>query len=289
MITAFCRRSHSATPGADISCGAPSGAFDPHAAASLIVFQLRDADEPLCTNSLRADLLSDASYADEDTRLDALRETLQLLPAANRALLSALAELGVAVSKEHAACYQDGLDTRKEGLAQLLGPLITRPQPATFETDMAAAVSFATDLLKHPWLLATPVQRKQSTDSEATLPISEAPPPSHAAPPPLIPSLSLPVSRAAPTPRAVTFREGGGGGGLGGPEDDGEDSDETNYNAVKTKADEHALFAQQVAFPPAPRWCNGAMVRWCNVAMEDYWMAGAPIILDANHPPPSTR
>jgi len=182
-----------------------SGAVNPHAAASLIVYHLRDSAEPLFTSALRPAILAASHTASDPERLSALRSVLPRLPDDTRALLSTICHLVTlsfpprqgsvprvpvvapaltrcgacqvaAVAAEHDACYKDGILTRQAALAQLFGPLMLRPSPASFDADMAAAIQLAKDLFSSPALL-TPLAPVESPQLA-----SPTPPPTRALP-----------------------------------------------------------------------------------------------------------
>ena len=119
--------------------------------------------------SLTFPRLAASHTASDPERLSALRSVLPRLPDDTRALLSTICHLVTlsfpprqgsvprvpvvapaltrcgacqvaAVAAEHDACYKDGILTRQAALAQLFGPLMLRPSPASFDADMAAAV-----------------------------------------------------------------------------------------------------------------------------------------------------
>jgi hypothetical protein len=141
------------------------GTLSPHAAASLIVYHLRDAAEPLCTEALRASLLTAAELSNGAERLAKLRGLCSTLPENNRQLLSSIGAMVTAVAAEHDACYRDGIDTRMSALGQLFGPLFLRPKPPSFDAEMAASVRFAEDVFANPSLLSPPIAGYDGNDT----------------------------------------------------------------------------------------------------------------------------
>jgi len=141
------------------------GTLSPHAAASLIVYHLRDAAEPLCTDALRASLLAAAELSNGAERLAKLRGLCSTLPENNRQLLSSIQAMVNAVAAEHDACYQDGIDTRTSALGQLFGPLFLRPKAPSFDAEMAASVRFAEDVFANPSLLSPPIAGYDCNDT----------------------------------------------------------------------------------------------------------------------------
>ena len=133
------------------------GSLDPHAAASLIVYHLRDAAEPLCTKALRADILAAAELPGRAERLAMQRAHCSKLPHQNRELLASIGVMVAAVAAEHDTCYKDGIDTRMCALGQLFGPLFLRPDASKFDAEMAAAQQFAQDMFSNPSVLSPPI------------------------------------------------------------------------------------------------------------------------------------
>jgi hypothetical protein len=130
------------------------GNLNPHAAASLIVYHLRDQDEPLCTKALRSRIFTAAEVTSDAERLAELREHCSSLPENSRTLLRSIGSMVAAVAAEHDACYKDGIENRMSALAQLFGPLFLRPAAPKFESEMAAAMRFALDVFANPSLLS---------------------------------------------------------------------------------------------------------------------------------------
>ncbi len=144
-----------------------TGAINAHAAASLLVYHLRDLGEPLCTSPLRESILAAVSLSGP-SKATALQVLLSQLPHENKMLLKAICcglehEQGTGgllahVAEEHATYYSDGFDARKLALAQLFGPLIMRPlpsedDPSRFERDVSSSVSVVIDTMEYPWIL----------------------------------------------------------------------------------------------------------------------------------------
>ena len=144
------------------------GDLNPHAAASLVVYHLRDVADPLCTKTLRAAFLSAAALPKSAERLAEIRRLCGNLPAKNRELLSGIGVMVAAVAAEHDACYKDGIATRMSALGQLFGPLFLRPESANFDTEMAAAVGFAQDIFANPSLLSAPLSISPVSPDTAT-------------------------------------------------------------------------------------------------------------------------
>jgi len=136
---------------------AEDGSLNPHAAASLIVYHLRDAAEPLSTKALRTNILAAAQLPDASERLANLRSLCSSLPDNNRKVFSSIGIMVAAVAAEHDTCYKDGISTRMSALAQLFGPLFLRPGAKKFDTEMAASVQFAEDIFSNPSLLSAPI------------------------------------------------------------------------------------------------------------------------------------
>jgi len=205
------------------------GTLNPHAAASLIVYHLRDAAEPLCTSALRAGLLEASGLPSDTERLAKLRSLCSTLPEKNRELLASIGAMVAAVAAEHDACYKDGIDTRMAALGQLFGPLFLRPQTPGFDAEMAAAMRFAEDVFANPSLLSpsmvgdstlSPVSANSSAlpddddDSAAgvQLPQKRAASGEAAAAPARVPALKgLPQGSAAPVVPSLKGLPVGGG------------------------------------------------------------------------------
>jgi hypothetical protein len=209
------------------------GSLDPHAAASLIVYHLRDAAEPLCTKALRAGILVAAELSDGAERLAELREHCSKLPVPNRELLASIGVMVAAVAAEHDACYKDGIDTRMSALGQLFGPLFLRPDSSKFDAEMAAAQRFAQDVFSNPSLLSPPIAAtdplsplsanssalSEDADNGAGVQLPQKPAGNKGAS--LVPTLKgLPQGSGAPSVPALKGLPTGGGAtarGAGGP------------------------------------------------------------------------
>ena len=148
-----------------------TGAINAHAAASLLVYHLRDLGDPLCTVPLRDSILAAVSFSGP-SKETALQVLMSQLPDENIRLLKAICcgiedgggkspgGLLLNVAEEHALYYGDGLEARKLALAQLFGPLIMRPEPSEqdpsrFERDVASSVEVVLHILESPWILST--------------------------------------------------------------------------------------------------------------------------------------
>jgi hypothetical protein len=175
------------------------GSLNPHAAASLIVYHLRDQEEPLCTKALRSRIFTAAEVPRDAERLAELREHCSSLPENNRTLLMSIGSMVAAVAAEHDACYKDGIENRMSALAQLFGPLFLRPAAPKFESEMAAAMRFAIDIFANPSLLSpliTATSRSPlSTTSSGEALWHQSLSPSLPLPPSLLLSLPLSISR----------------------------------------------------------------------------------------------
>ena len=156
-----------------------TGAVNAHAAASLLVYHLRDLGEPLCTCPLRESLLAAVSFSGP-SKATALQVLLNQLPHQNKMLFKAICcgledEQGAGgllmqVAEEHALYYGDGLAARKLALAQLFGPLIMRPlpseeDPSRFERDVASSVSVVLDVMEFPWILNSAEEVSSSSET----------------------------------------------------------------------------------------------------------------------------
>mmetsp|Transcript_4497 Transcript_4497/g.16441 ORF Transcript_4497/g.16441 Transcript_4497/m.16441 type:complete len:1060 (-) Transcript_4497:26-3205(-) len=247
---------------------------DPHAIASLIVYFLRDKEEAVCTSMLRDEIMDACSLSDDKERHERLRSITHALPAENLSFLRSLRELVLAVSVEHEAFYQDGLETRIDALAQLFGPLLIRPAASEMKRKAHLTSLFARHLFaKTSILVPSPVAPPPAAaeDKEEAQDAQQG-----SGRKPAIPKISIP---SAMTARALTFRnvlekaggmqtareglakkEGEEGDGKGSSKlkggaskndaepdrrknatirfaEEDEDSDETNYNQASTPLD----------------------------------------------------
>eukprot|EP00282_Hemiselmis_andersenii_P000963 CAMPEP_0114133498 /NCGR_PEP_ID=MMETSP0043_2-20121206/13661_1 /TAXON_ID=464988 /ORGANISM="Hemiselmis andersenii, Strain CCMP644" /LENGTH=290 /DNA_ID=CAMNT_0001227085 /DNA_START=166 /DNA_END=1035 /DNA_ORIENTATION=- len=129
-----------------------SGAVNPHAAATLLVFHLRDRPEGLLSKKTFARWLAipNMQGAAQEEEAHAL---VKMLPKETRGLVSALFSLLRSVAEEHSTYYKDGLSTRITALSQLFGPLLLRP---TQDKEHPMACRAIQALVSNPHLVSVP-------------------------------------------------------------------------------------------------------------------------------------
>ncbi len=205
-----------------------SGAVNPHAAASLLVFHLRDRPEGLLTRALFPRWLAIPNMQG-DAQEKECHALVKLLPHDSAALVPPLFPLLRSVAEEHSVFYKDGLNTRIVALSQLFGPLLLRP---TKDQEHNMACRTIQTLISNPMLICIP------------------------APPPPVPKIVLPTAakRSMP-PKTVSFRAEkptitlSASIGKGKENDEeGYESEGTNYNVGPRVFDpDHEQFLEMVA------------------------------------------
>lgn len=237
---------------------AVSGAVNPHAAASLLVYHLRDRVDGLLSKQAFARWLAIPSLevSAQEKECQAL---VKALPRESSLLVALLFALLRSVAEEHAIYYKDGLNTRIMALSQLFGPLLLRP---TKETEHPMACRSIQILVGKPMLVF--------------IPASFNAPPAAA-----VPKIDMPGNKklSAP-PKTVSFRGDTPSiaermdqkkskknqevkGRQNDKSDEGYDSEGTNYNiGSKAHDPDQDSFLEMVACAPeeqVARELEGAM------------------------------
>lgn len=218
-----------------------TGAVNPHAAATLLVFHLRDRPDGLLTRQAFARWLAIPSLQGADQERECHELVKEMRPE-SQALIGALATLLRSVAEEHSVFYKDGLVTRITALSQLFGPLLLRPSQ---DKEHPMACRTVQVLINNPGLVLVP--------APVAAPAS-----------PAVPKIKLPAGKAAAAsiPKTVSFRGASPGRPVqvsaaygkenivasieGG--DDGYESEGTNYNVgPKVYDPDHEAFLELVA------------------------------------------
>jgi hypothetical protein len=204
-----------------------SGAVNPHSAASLLVFHLRDRPEGLLTKALFSRWLAIPNLQGEAQEKEC-QSLVKELPRDSSMLVPPLFPLLRSVAEEHSTFYKDGLNTRIVALSQLFGPLLLKP---TKDQEHNMACRTVQTLISNPMLVYIP------------------------APAPTVPKIQLPTGKQrAMLPKTVSFRGDKPGGALCSTmgkgkenDEDGYESEGTNYNIGARVFDpDHEEFVEMV-------------------------------------------